>query len=488
MSNYLHWTYYLIPRLILGLILSVFAVYGAVFVWSQEFKASSTGFPTLLAIIAAGFAFLCAWKLWHGAGKWQLEFYLRRARQSLEDKDFPAGRRYYRKAIALTNSSHYSPAGGNYSRLQFFHKYADFLCEAGSNDNEALDIYTEYFAYFPEDSEFAGKVIPLVKSADALEKKRLVFLSRLAKLRPEYNDFANFTAEQYLINEVYDTDGQEILLDAVRHQSPLQHKALKFLLPKMLEQERADAAALEVYLQALYHKVEHHDLKPMLGRIAEKARYEESPGAISKLIVQAVDDLPAGEKEALKASLRQERLKKVVLKEEAEKAGEFLPEKAAAAIPKAEIPPETVKTKEKEAVEIAVKPLWKGFFARQRTALHWIGIVAALAVVIYCAVKMVFYAQTPKAVSVQVISDKPYTIQAGAFKDRERALTLIKTLNQHQLQAYLTPPQEGSSWYQVRLGHYDTLSQARAVADELKNKGIISNYFIANFQGGIYVE
>ncbi len=497
--NYLRWTYYLIPRLLLGLLFSVFAVYGAVFVWNRMLFTGSGGFPAVLALAAAGLAGFFASRIWSGAGRLQLEGFLKRARKALEERDFSSGRKYYRKALELTASSHYSPAGEVMSQLQFFHRYADFLCAAGSADAEALEIYARYFRQFPDDAEFAGKVIPLLKASAAVNRSHLSFLHKLSKLRPEFDDFADFAVQQYLSYQGYDTDAQEILLEAVRRNSPLKIKALNFLLPKMLEQERADAMALEIYLQSMYHQVEHRDLKAMLGKVAEKARYEENPGPISKLIVQAVEELPAEEREAVKASVRQERLQKVVLKEEAAKPGEapppeaVLPERPALKLPSIEVPLEAVKEAGRKAVETPGKvfSIIAGaakFLLQQRVLLLWLGVAVLTGVIIYGGIKVGFNPEPPEAVSLEVISDKPCTIQIAAFKDRQRAEALIKTINAKGYKAYLTPPLEGGSWYQVRLGHYDSVAEGSAAAEELKSKKVFADYFVTNFQGGTYVE
>gem|GEM_PF-1584974 len=497
--NYLRWTYYLIPRLLLGLLFSVYAVYGALFVWHRAFFTGSGGFPAVLALLTAVLACFFASRIWSWAGRIQLEGFLKRAKNALEDQDFAAGRKYYRKAMALTGSSHYSPAAEAMAQLQFFHRYADFLCAAGSADAEAVEIYNRYFRQFPDDAEFAGKVIPLMKASTAINSSHLAFLGRLSKLRPEFDDFADFTAKQYLNHQVYDTDAQEILLDAVRRNSPLKTKALNFLLPKMLKQERADSTALEVYLQAFYHQVEHHDLKPMLGRIAEKARYEENPGPISKLIAQAVEELPAEEREAVKASVRQERLQKVALKEEAAKPEEFLkpetvlPERPALELPNIDIPLDKVKEAGRKAAGTQVK-LWNifaagaGFLAQKRKIMIWLSAAIIAGVIIYGVMKTGFNPPPTETVSLEVISDKPCTIQIAAFKDRERAEALIKTINAKGCKAYLTPPLEGGSWYQVRFGHYDSVAEGSAAAEELKTKKVIADYFVTNFQGGIYIE
>lgn len=488
----LRWTYYLIPRLILGVLFSIFTIYGAVYIWNEKLIAGVESVPALLTSAVGILSFIFAWRVWHLAGKSLLNSLIRRAKSAIEDKDYQSGRKYYDSALALSDSSHYMPDTGDSTRQKFYSKYADFLCGAGVNDEEALNIYQTYFKIYPDDTEFAARIIPLAKSSDYLSIRYLNFLNRLHILRPEYDDFRDFTAEQYLINEVYNSDAQELLLEVIRKNSPLKEKALRFLLPRMLEQDRADIKALEIYLESLYLKIEHRYLKPMLGRIAEKARFEENPGPLSRMILDAFDEMPSSEREEIRAAVRLERLKKVPVKEEPLKAGPEQ-EEAYPDLPKFGSISNTLL----KLIQIPLKiPVW--FYLviksvvllilRNLAVLKWAAAVIIVGVMLFGAGWGIFSPGGKKEVSLEVISDKPFTIQTAAFKQRERAEQAIREMLGHKVRAYLVVSEGTTPWYQVRLNHFDTVPEARAKADSLKNTGAISNYFIANFESGTYLE
>ena len=261
----------------------------------------------------------------------------------------------------------------------------------------------------------------------------------------------------------------------------------------MIAQDRADINALEAYLQSFYLKIEHRDLKPMLGRIAEKARFEENPGPLSRMILEAFDQMPKEEREEIKSAVRLERLRKVPLKEEASIDEKF------------EFDGEIADISEFDPAAKFRKRL-SGFFTKLPGLtfngilflLRFIGIkwnyikwglaVLMLGIMLYGGIKVVFFNETAEQLSLEVLSDKPFTIQIAAFKEKERAERFARDTAGNDVKAYYVISEGQTTWYQVRLGHFDNMTEARMRADSLKAEGIIANYFIANFQPGYYVE
>jgi len=87
--------------------------------------------------------------------------------------------------------------------------------------------------------------------------------------------------------------------------------------------------------------------------------------------------------------------------------------------------------------------------------------------------------ETPPAV---VITD-PYTLQVAAYLKTEHAEKYVTQLKTLGLEAYWTEAQGAKSkWYQVRLSHFADKASARAYGDALKAKGIIDDFYVANYQ------
>jgi hypothetical protein len=87
--------------------------------------------------------------------------------------------------------------------------------------------------------------------------------------------------------------------------------------------------------------------------------------------------------------------------------------------------------------------------------------------------------ETPPTV---VITD-PYTLQVAAYLKIEHAEEYVAQLKSLGLDAFWTKAQGAKSkWYQVRLSHFADKASARAYGDTLKAKGIIDDFYVANYQ------
>jgi hypothetical protein len=71
-----------------------------------------------------------------------------------------------------------------------------------------------------------------------------------------------------------------------------------------------------------------------------------------------------------------------------------------------------------------------------------------------------------------------YTIQAGAFANAENAARLTRSLQEKGLDSTYFVARRGL--YKVRFGNYPTREQARAQADELRNSGIIEEFYVVS--------
>ena len=79
----------------------------------------------------------------------------------------------------------------------------------------------------------------------------------------------------------------------------------------------------------------------------------------------------------------------------------------------------------------------------------------------------------------------PYTMQVSALPTRARAVDMIRTLRDHDLDAYLvTSTRNDRTWYRVHVGHYLTVEEADSIAKQLIEDGIIDGYYVARFEAG----
>jgi hypothetical protein len=78
---------------------------------------------------------------------------------------------------------------------------------------------------------------------------------------------------------------------------------------------------------------------------------------------------------------------------------------------------------------------------------------------------------------------EPFTIQVAAYISSEEARRLVDRLKQNGLDAFSTEAVSADrAWYQVKVAHFETKEQARRYGQELKTKGLIDDFYVANYQ------
>ena len=506
------WTYYLIPRFVMGTIIFIFLAYGLLYFYNQTMFPGNGGLPFLLIILAVIISFVISWSFWTGAGRLQIKYLMSGADEAVEKRDFDAAGRYYFKArTILKGSSHFPPDDSGLDAVRFVNRSADFYCAAGWNDSESLIVYADFFRSNPDDDNFARQLIPLITSSDDVRRENLPFLVKLHKLAPDSDEMTDFLASNFLSYEIYSAESQEVLLETVRKYSPLRPLSLKFLLLRMLEQERYDPVAMEIYLEAFNAGLEHRELKPALGRIAEKAKLGSYSGPIAASIRQAFESLPKEEKDSIAGVLRKQRLEKVVVSDkdsDVRKPVEREPAKEIVFTNDAE--PVEYEEIFKPGLAATVSRIIEKFFGAigavfkyslslfskifaslfQSLIKRWSLVRWALAGIVIIGLMAGISSivgnlrQPPAQSSLEVVSDKPFTIQVAAFKDRDRAENAVRQMKTSTVRPYISAGRGETVWYQVRLGFYDSIEEAKRAAEEMK----ITNYFIANFAPGTYVE
>ena len=84
---------------------------------------------------------------------------------------------------------------------------------------------------------------------------------------------------------------------------------------------------------------------------------------------------------------------------------------------------------------------------------------------------------------VSAVVKDPFTLQVAAYLKPEHAIKYVNALKKQGLDAYW---QEAISsqkkWYQVRISHFADKSSARTFGETLKAKGVISDYYVANYK------
>ena len=91
--------------------------------------------------------------------------------------------------------------------------------------------------------------------------------------------------------------------------------------------------------------------------------------------------------------------------------------------------------------------------------------------------------EPPAAQPEDIVVTDPFTLQVAAYLKIEHAEKYVAELKSQGLDAYYTEAQGAQSrWFQVRISHFPTKEDARSHGETLKAKGIIDDFYVANYE------
>ena len=93
----------------------------------------------------------------------------------------------------------------------------------------------------------------------------------------------------------------------------------------------------------------------------------------------------------------------------------------------------------------------------------------------------------PETTDNEIVEEKPvvvdpFTIQVAAYLKSADAQHFVDQLTGQKLDAYWTKATSSNrTWYQVKVSHFPTREAAQAYGQELKAKGLIDDFYVANY-------
>ena len=149
--------------------------------------------------------------------------------------------------------------------------------------------------------------------------------------------------------------------------------------------------------------------------------------------------------------------------------------------------------------DVSALPVW--IFRQLRTAARWsrqsrksrqvftgillVGLSAAVVVLVINTVGHLVKTETPVVQKIEKAPEKitdPFTLQVAAYLKPVHAKKFVENLKKQDLDAYWREAiSADKKWYQVRVSHFPDKKSARDFGESLKAKGIIDDYYVANF-------
>lgn len=392
------------------------------------------------------------------------------------------------RAVGAVNSFFFSPLSRRVPARRLLARMARFQLAQTEPESSSDAIVGAYLYAFPNDRDAAVRWLDRVLSGRAVTRRSHDIAARIGSVHGQDATVQRMLVQFYLAERRCDFAALKAYRQVLDAGQPLPAELIGDLADLFLAQPRADDLALTVYMDV--YQRGGRDTR-LLSGIAACCRMIR-PGPLTLPLLEKADKMLAGFDASRRASM----------------AAAFLPEPADDASP----PPAGRRRINRPdmgpAIRNALTGLGRlasrgaaGFYGRWRklraglgsrqakSALKWAAVglftIALVWLVVNTASHLADTVQPAKnaPAPVDVPVTDPFTLQVAAYVKETDARRYVDQLKSHGLDAYWTRASGPSkTWYQVRVSHFATKAEARAVGEDLKKQQLIGDYYVANYK------
>ena len=388
----------------------------------------------------------------------------------------------YQQAVGLFDSFWFSPLQRRRRTPWFTARLARFYIGQSQRNSYADALVRGYLLRHPDDADVASTWLEQL-----LNRKRHIQIdheaaARIGEALVDDLQIQQLLMEFYLANGRVDFHAVRTYQRVWQQGQPLPEGLLKPLLGLLLQEGWLTHWTLQIYLEAL-RQGHQEALEGLAGSVCwlhptteNRPSLQAAKMALEKYGTEEVALLARRFKpvQPVKAAARPRPSEKRV-------AGRKIDEKGAAIA-------ENV-TRAINAWGILAVKVGQAISAILFTRRAAIGIAVGAAVIIMVVVGR----RTIKApvepsdpvvpVEVPLSVKDPFTIQVAAYLKNDDARRFVEQLKQHGLDAFWTEATSADrKWYQVKVSHFATKDQAMQYGQELKSRGLIDDYYVANYR------
>jgi len=402
----------------------------------------------------------------------------------------------FNKSIAVLDSFLLSPLVKRNESAKLAARLARFYLARADKNHSSETFIIAYLKSHPEDEEVAENWLQQVESHGGLKTDHYELAFRIGNAQPENTVIQRLLARFYLSEGRTDFPALQMYRQVLTSQEYGRLKGerdtgvdiVKDLATLFLRDGRADEWALRIYLQAFRLSSQRHKL---LRGIAACVHWTHETERTTHLLQQA---------RKLLVSFDEMQLKKL-------RAGFN--------------PPGLEPTEQKISPQLKVGiTLWKvvrqigsSLFnlitsaafelidrardlvnrikrsRRSKLILEWTMItVLAIGVISLMVNTISHLIRTKRALyekekTTEIVVTDPFTLQVAAYLKPQDAERYVKYLKTKKLDAFWIKRRgKRKVWYQVRVSHFANKASARAYGKSLKAKGIIDDFYVANYE------
>ena len=393
------------------------------------------------------------------------------------------------RAEATLNSYYFSPFSRKAPATRLLAQLARFQLSQPHPEPSSEAVVGNYLRHFPRDREAAIKWLEGILKGRSTTRQSYDIAANIGASHADDLTIQRLLAQFYLAEGCCDFAALKTYRQLVDSSQPLPGQLLSGIVDLFLSEQRTDNLALEVYVKA--HQQGRTD-----------SRLLEGVAACSYLVHSTPLTQPFLEKaEAILSSMHPAERPAMALRFSPDiAAGETGSSRARKRIPGLFIG--TLLRKAMAGTMMAIGKILSAILAvgrnakymllsRQvRTAIKWtvMGLfsVGVGWLVVSTGLHMAedFNPAEKKAPAPVVTPvDDPFTLQVAAYLKGDDARRYVEQLKKQGLDAYWTRDKGNNrTWYKVRVSHFKTKAEARAMGETLKSRHIIGDYYVANYK------
>lgn len=395
----------------------------------------------------------------------------------------------FRKAVAVFDSFLLSPIVKKKQSPPITAHLARFYLARADKDYTSENFVCSYLQSHPEDEEVAENWLQQLANQDGLNKEHYELAIRIGNAQSKNKIIQRLLAQFYLDEERTDFQALQTYRRVLSGDPNGAKTVVGQLATIFLGEGRADEWALRVYILALERD---RDQTQLLKGIAACTFWIPETERTRHLIHKAkklLTDIDADRLKTMRTGFNPPVLPAVE-------------ERSARTIRFGSTISKIISLMANTLVNV-ITSAFEVFIAGSRDLVHFFirskrskvilmrimlaGLVIGLVILVINTFEHLIKTDTPatendQLPSVPVITDR-FTIQVAAYLKSEHAEKYVKHLEKQGLDVFWTEAKgTKKKWYQVRISHFPDKASARAYGESLKAKGIIDDFYIANYE------
>ena len=399
------------------------------------------------------------------------------------DGMYPEAENSFQKAVTIFDSFMVTPFVKHPKTGDLGARLARFYLARSRRDHVSENFLVTYLNSNPQDEEVAEHWLHLTESGAGLKEEHQELAARIGGAQPNNNYIQNSLARFYLLLERTDFSALQTYRRVCDGNDSTAAGFIDDLARLLVKEKRADEWALEIYLLALANNAGQAGYLRGLAACVHWTPASRRNKQLLQSAHQYLKGIDPGDLKKMRADFHPpvpaqpaRRPRKII------ESGVLL----LSAVQVIYHTPGLIIRWIVRRVKAAAKGIQRSRIVRRiLTGILLLGLAFGIGALVVNTVSHLSVKEAPAdkkgALPVKVITD-PFTLQVAAYLKPEYAKKYVRKLNNLGVDAYWSEAVSGDKrWYQVRVSHFGTKQSARDYGEKLKSKGIIDDYFVANY-------